>query len=501
MKRKCLFLPTIIALALAGCAVGPDYRPPSVPLPNSFKEGGIAWQRVAPGQVPANGGGWWRDFGDAPLNALVAQALRANQDLAKADAAYRQAQAGVRAARAQYMPSFGLDISGSRGRTDLARQLGSSSQLVRTLGANPIAQTVTAEANASWEPDFWGKVRRDVEAQRANAEAQAADVAAERLSIVTSLVNDYLSLRQSDRDIAALEQEQALNAKLLVITEQSKRHGEASGDDVLNAQNNLDTARVTLANARIARAQYAHAIAVLCGQPPGKLSITPRSDYRFAEATVPVTLPSQLLRRRPDIAAAERQMASANAQIGVAKAAYFPSLQLTAGSGYSNGVWEGLFEAPNRIWSLGPEFAETVFDGGARHAAVMQAQAGYDAAVAGYRQTVLSAFQEVEDGLSSLDHWREQRRFQEQVLKRQGRLLEHAQAQQMAGTASDEDLINQQLKWLTAERHANDAAAATSEASVSLIAALGGTASASVVGMHGKGGSSSAGPRRPGDAF
>lgn len=477
MKRKFHSISTIAAfVALAGCAVGPDYRRPTVPLPDSFKEGDLVWQRVVPDQLPADGGEWWRDFGDTQLNGLVVQALRANQDLAKAQAAYRQAQASVRAARAQYMPSLGLDVSGSRGRTDLERQLGSSPKLLQTLGANPIAQTITAEASASWEPDFWGKLRRDVEAQRANVQSQAAEVAAERLSITTSLVNDYLSLRQSDRDIALLEREQSLNARLLAITEQSERRGVASGDDVLNAQNNLDAAKVTLANARIARAQYEHAIAVLCGQAPGKLTVAPRNDYRFVEATIPVTLPSQLLRRRPDIAAAERQVAAANAQIGVAKAAYFPSLQLTAGSGYSNNAWAGLFEAPNRVWSLGPQLAETLFDGGARHAAVAQARAGYDAAVAGYRQSVLSAFQEVEDGLSSLDHLREQREYQGQVMERQGTLLEHVHAQQMAGTASDEDLINQQLKWLTAERNASDAAAEASEASVTLIAALGGTA-------------------------
>lgn len=466
-----------LCVGLSACAIGPNYQRPSMPLPASFQADGIDWQRVDASQTSKTDGAWWRDFHDDELDSLVAQAQEANQQLAQASAAYRQAQASVRAAQAQYWPTVGADASGSRGSNPLAQLVRQNAGSAASgLPLNGVTHSVTAEASMSWQPDFWGKQRRTVEGQRANAQAQAADLAAARLSITSSVAVDYLSLRQTDNDIVLLERERAVYAQLLDITVRSKAPGTASGDDVLNARNSLDSADATLVNARIARAQYEHALATLCGKPAGSVHIALRHDYRFGEANVPTTLPAQMLRRRPDVDAAERQVAAANAQIGVSEAAYFPSITLSADGGYSSASMWHLFSAPNQLWSLGPQLAETLFDGGARRAQVAQTRASYDASVAAYRQSVLSAVEQVENGLSSLSNLRAQRVFMQQADAQQRQLFAHLQRQQTIGTASQRDVLNGEVLAAQASRTASDAAAQAATASVNLIVALGGTA-------------------------
>lgn len=465
-----------LILTLAACAVGPDYQRPSTPLPARFKEGGASWQRVVPGIAIPDQAAWWRALGDKELDALVQQAQQANQAIAQAEAAYRQAQAGVQSAAAAARPTLGVGVSGSRGSNQVSRELRQSlGQEATDSRGSQVSQSVQVQASASWEPDLWGRVRREVESQQASSEAAAADLAGERLSITGAVISDYLSLRQLDGDLALLGKQRVLYARLLQITEASQRQGLASSDDLLNARNNLAAATVSLGDSRIARARYEHAIAVLCGRAPADFAIAPRADYRFVRLDVPPSVPSTLLRRRPDIVMAERQVATANAQIGVAEAAFFPTLDLSASGGYSNSSVSDLFSVPNQIWSLGPELAETLFDGGARRAAKAQARAGYDSAVAHYRQTVLAAFQDVEDGLATLRERARQADDQRQVLERQQTLLAHRRQQQALGSASREDVLTDTLSAVTAQRNATDADAARSLAAVSLRLAVGGS--------------------------
>ena len=471
LARLCLA--GLLVATLAACTVGPAYRRPSVTMPASFKEGGARWQRVET-PATADASSWWRALDDAELDALVVQVQHSNQTLAKAEAAWRQAQANVASARAQARPTLSLGADTSRGSNEVSRQLQQALGSPVANTASPVAQSVQVQASAGWEPDLWGRVRREVESQQANRDAAADQLAAQQLSLTGSVIGDYLSLRQLAGDIAVLTQQRVLYRRLLQITEAAWRHGTASSDDLLNARNNVSAATVGLANARIQRAQYEHAIAVLCGRPPSGFSIAPRDDYRFVSLPVPPVVPSQVVRRRPDIAAAERQVAAANAQIGVARAAYFPSVSLGASGGYSGDSIDDLFSLPHRIWSLGPQLAGTIFDGGARHAAVAGAEAGYDGAVAQYRQTVLSAFQEVEDDLSA---WRQRGLLadqQHQVLVRRQTLLSHRQQQRALGTASDQDVLTENLATLSAQRDAIDAQAAHSQAAVALRLAVGG---------------------------
>lgn len=462
----------LLALAsLAGCTVGPAYRPPAPDVPASFKEAGVAWQRVSPDDVPVIDGPWWKAYGDTTLDALVDRALAANPSVAQAEANWRQAVAAVGEARAAARPSLSVGASGSRGSNPL-RQVAPG-----TLDglAGGVSTSVAFEANASWEPDVWGGVRQQTAASQATADAAGHTLQAQRLSIAGTVVTTYLSVRQLDIDMGLLETQVALYRTLRDTTEATQALGGATADDVLSARNNLDQATVALTTARIAREQAEHALAVLAGQAPGAFTLAPCTDYRFISPPVPASVPSQVLRARPDIAAAERQMAAANAQVGVAVAAWFPTLDLTASGGYQGSSMSHLFSVPNEIWSLGPQLVATVFDGGLRRSREAQAKAGYDAATAAYRQSVLGAMQEVEDNLSSLNHLGEQRRAQDEVRARQATLLANRRAQQAAGTASRTDVLADELSDAVAAKNAADAQAQEAMASVKLRVATGGT--------------------------
>lgn len=474
--RSPLHLACLVALAgLSACTVGPEYRPPAPDVPASFKEAGVTWNRVAPGTVVVDDGPWWKAYGDPELDALVDRALAANPTVAQAEANWRQALAAVGEARAAALPGVGIGAGGSRGSNAL-RQVDPGWLDGLNGLTDGVTTRVSVQANASWEPDLWGSVRNQATSAKATADASGSTWRAQQLSTIGALVGTYLSVRQLDIDVGLLEKQATLYRTLRDATEAAEKLGGASADDVLSARNNLDQANTALTTARISREQAEHALAVLCGDAPAAFTLAPRADYRFSAPPVPASLPSDVLRARPDVAVAERKMAAANADIGAAQAAWFPTLQLTASGGYQGTSMSHLFSAPHEIWSLGPQLAATLFDGGARRSRIDQAKAGYDSAVAGYRAAVLKAMQEVEDDLSSLNHLAEQRRVQDDVLARQATLLANRRAQQAAGTASRNDVLTDELSDAVARKNAADAQAQEAMASVKLWVAAGGRA-------------------------
>jgi NodT family efflux transporter outer membrane factor (OMF) lipoprotein len=457
-----------VATSLAACMVGPDYRKPGVQVPEDFKEG-VDWQRAEANPQAAISSTWWRMYGDDKLNGLVEQALQANQSIASAEAAYRVALATVEEDRAGLFPVVKAGLSGSRSGGNigaLAASTGSSSA-----GAG---NSVAATGSVSWELDLWGQIRRQLEQAKASAQSSDAQLAGERISIAASVVTDYFQLRRADFDIHALKEQQDIDSRILSMVQTGFKVGQASNDDVLVAQENLETIIADLQATETTREQDEHAIAVLTGVPPASLTIAPDPDYPFLVPDVPSALPSQLLERRYDVVSAERTAAAANAGIGVAEAAFYPSLTLSAQGGFAHNTLAHLFTVPNRFWTLGPELAETIFDGGARTAAVRGARATYDEDVANYRNTVLTAFQSVEDSLSSMNHLRTQADAFAKVYDSNSRLFASEQAQFDAGAVSQQNLLTQRLTLLEAEQNLRDTQALLVESNVQLVKNLGG---------------------------
>ena len=409
--------PSVRALALvstamlSACMVGPNYvRPPARTTPK-FKEA-EGWIRAEPNDA-APRGDWWAMFNDPVLSDLEQKVVVSNQNIAAAEAAYREAHAIVAEDRAQLFPTVtangSVTHSSSGGGSTVIPTGGTSTGITGTTGTtgNP-GTTVISNARtsyqvglgASWAPDLWGKIRRTVEGARASAQASAADLANARLSAQSELAIDYVQLRADDELKRLTDLTVEGYRRSLQITTNQYNAGIAAKSDLLTAQTQLANAQAQSADYIRQRQQMEHAIAVLAGMAPAELTIAPAS-WTLTPPDVPVAIPSVLLQRRPDIAAAERQAANANAQIGVQVSAYFPTLDLTGQGGFSGSNLTGLFNASNFFWSLGGSAAETLLDFGARKARVREARAAYDQAVAQYRQTVLSAFQEVEDQLAA----------------------------------------------------------------------------------------------------
>jgi NodT family efflux transporter outer membrane factor (OMF) lipoprotein len=458
-------------LALSGCMVGPDYQKPAIELPMSFKEG-TQWQRAVANPQGALDSQWWLDYHDPILNDLVNRSATANQSIIAAEAAYRLAQAQVASSRAGLWPTVGVGLTGTRGVVGGGNV--SNSSTVSGSNSAGVQQTVSATLSASWEPDLWGAVRRSIESSKALAEGSDALLAGVRLSISASVASNYLGLRQLDIDIGLLEQQQRINLQLLDMIQVDFVQGTASNDQLLVAQDQLTAVVAALQTAQRSREQFEHALAVLVGVAPADFNLPPKSTYTFVLPKPPLTLPSTLLQRRPDVVAAERAAAAANARIGVAEAAFFPTLDLTAEVGYRGTALGGLFSVPNRIWTLGPALAETVFDGGAREAAVQQARASYDQDVANYRGTVLGALQNVEDNLSAINHLQRQAEAFGQIYQRNQQLFGSQEAQKRAGTVSQQAVLTQQLVLLQAEQSLRDTQGLLSQGSVALIQSLGG---------------------------
>jgi NodT family efflux transporter outer membrane factor (OMF) lipoprotein len=456
----------VVIAAVAGCAVGPDYRKPAVDVPASFKEG-VDWQRADANPQASLSSTWWQDYRDPMLTGLIERAQQANPSIAQAEAAYRLALATVMANRASLFPTIGANLSGTRSGTG-AGAVSSTSPVAG------VANSATASLTASWEPDLWGSVRRQIESSKASAQASDAQLAGERLSIASSVATYYLELRQADIDIALLKQQQAIDARILDMTRKGFAQGTSSNDDVLTAQDTLELVVATLQTTQISREQYEHAIAVLVGVPPGSFTIDAQTDYAFTIPAVPLAVPSQLLERRYDVVSAERTAAAANAKIGVAEAAFFPTLTLSAEGGFQHNTLANLFTVPSRFWTLGPTLAATIFDGGARTAAVREARATYDEDVASYRETVLGAFQNVEDSLSSWNHLAHQAQSYADIYRRSQQLFDSERAQWRIGTASEQDLLTQQLTLIQARQNLVDTQALLAQSSVGLIKNLGG---------------------------
>jgi NodT family efflux transporter outer membrane factor (OMF) lipoprotein len=474
--RSCrLLLPRCFALAVmvcvGGCKVGPNYHKPGVQIPESFKEG-ADWQRAQAKPQESISSTWWHVYQDDKLTQLVEQSLKANQSIVAAEAAYRVALATVQANTAGLFPVVTAGLSGSRSGAGAGAAVTGGS--LTTVTAPGVYNSITASVSASWEPDLWGAVRREIESAKESAQATDAQLAGEQLSIAASVAIDYFELRQADIDIQSLKQQQDIDARILEMTRATFLQGEASNDNVLTAQDTLELVVADLQTTETSREQDEHAIAVLIGVPPASFALPPDPSYAFVLPPVPLSLPSQLLERRYDVVSAERTAASANAKIGVADAAFFPTLTLSAEGGFEHNTFAHLFSLPNRVWTLGPDLAETIFDGGARTAAVHEAEATYDEDVATYRNTVLTAFQNVEDSLSSVNHLRQQTQAFANILQRNQQLFASERAQRLAGTASEEDLLTQQLTLLQAEQNLKDTQSLLTQGSVTLIKNLGG---------------------------
>jgi NodT family efflux transporter outer membrane factor (OMF) lipoprotein len=446
--------------------VGPDYHKPEVQVPQGFKEG-VDWQRAEVNPQAAIASTWWRMYGDDKLNGLVEQSLQANQSIASAEAAYRVALATVEFQRAGLFPVVKAGVSGARTGGNIGG-LASSGSIAAA------GNSVLASGSVSWELDLWGAIRRQIEQAKANAQASDAQLAGERISITASVVTDYFQLRQADFDTHALMEQQDIDSQILSMVQAAFKEGEASNDDVLTAQENLETVIADLQATETTREQDEHAIAVLTGVPPETFTIAADPDYPFLAPAVPPALPSQLLERRYDVVSAERTAAAANAGIGLAEAAFYPSLTLSAEGGFAHNTLAHLFTVPNRFWTLGPSLAETIFDGGARTAAVRGARATYDEDVANYRNTVLTAFQSVEDSLSSMNHLRAQASAFAKVYDSNSRLFASQQAQFNAGAVSQQSVLTQRLTLIEAEQNLRDTQALLAESNVTLVKNLGG---------------------------
>lgn len=464
IKRVALAAPLVL---LSACAVGPDYVKPSAETPPDFKEQ-AGWKIAQPADtaIPAK---WWEIYNDPVLNALEEQVNISNQTLIQAEAQYRQARALVQSAQSAYYPTVTGNVSNSR-----AGGLSSNNPLRSTSSAAPPSNTDLLTVNASWEPDLWGHVRRTVEANATSAQASAAELQALRLSTQAQLAQDYFQLRDQDADRQLYDKTVIDYKKSLDLTQNQYQSGIVPKENVVLADTLLKQTEAQAIDFDVARAQMEHAIALLVGKPASTFSIAPVDKFDTPVPALPLGLPSALLERRPDIANAERLVASANAQIGVAKSAYFPNLTLAATGGYQSGSLANWISLPNRLWSVGPSLAETLFDGGARRAATEQAIASYDASVANYRNTVLTGFQEVEDNVAALRVFEQEEKKQKEAVALSRRSVELTINQYKAGIITYLEVIIVETTALSNERTYVDLLNKRLAANVLLVKALGG---------------------------
>ena len=465
------FKPTLTSIALAtvllaGCAVGPDYNRPDVNTPAAFKEARKAaagWFPAAPADA-LDRGDWWTLFGDTELNALAQQVQVSNQNVAAAVASYAQARALVSQQRAALFPSLALDGS--------ARRSGGSG----SSGSSASGTSLQLGVGASWVPDLWGRLSRTVESAQASAQASEADLAAARLSAQAELATNYFSLRDADSELGLLDRSIEGFERSLTITKNRYDAGIAAKTDVLQAQTQLANARADRVTLQGQREQLEHAIAVLIGKAPAEFSLAaaPSAQALPAPPAVPLVVPSELLQRRPDIAAAERAVAAANAQIGIQRSAYFPSVSLSASYGTAASRVADLFSASSSLWSLGLSVAQTIFDAGATRAAVQGAEAGRDVAIARYRQIVLAAFQAVEDQLSVSRALAEQGELRKAASEAADQTEQQLLNRYKQGQVSYTDVVTAQASALSARRTLAQLAANRQAAAVALIQALGG---------------------------
>ncbi|WP_447591738.1 efflux transporter outer membrane subunit [Aquipseudomonas campi] len=463
----------VLSLALSACAIGPDYQRPQSAPSEQFKQA-AGWKAALPADTHLRGN-WWELYGDAQLNQLVERLNANNQSLASAEAQYRQARALARGARAAFFPDLTLGSNVTRsgqGGGDSTVRLADGST-ISSSGSGGISKSYNANLGVSWELDVWGKLRRQLEADSASMQASAADLAAVRLSQQSELVQSYLQLRVLDEQKRLLDETVAAYQQAFKIAENQYRAGIVPKSDVTQALSQLKGTEADAVDLEYQRAQLEHALAVLVGVAPSHFSLVAVQQVPELPA-VPLSLPSTLLERRPDIAAAERRVMAANASIGVAKAAYYPDLTLTASGGYRSGSLNDWISTPNRFWSIGPQFAMTLFDGGLISSRVEQAEASYDQTVAEYRQTVLQGFREVEDYLVQLSVFEREAVVQQEALEAARESLRLILNQYKAGTVEFNNVVSVQTSALSNERTRLTLQGNRLTASVQLIAALGG---------------------------
>lgn len=463
---KCTVIPRIglmaASLSLCACTVGPDYVRPSAPTSQTYKE--LAGWKLAQPDGAQPRGPWWEIYRDPMLNNLVTQVATANQTVIQAEAAYRQERALVAQARSAFFPTVGASVSSTRSGGSQRQNSGPATSKLNTLSLD-----------ASWEPDLWGAVRRNVEASQANAQASAASFGDTLLSLQSELAIDYFELRGLDATEKLLTETVAGDQKALQLTQNQYNVGVAQMSDVVLAQTQLVSVQAQAVNVGVQRSQLEHAIAVLIGKPPANFSLAPMPlTTAMLVPPAPAGVPSTLLERRPDIASAERKVAAANAEIGVATAAYYPNLTLSASGGFASPNFANWLSLPNRFWSVGPQLAATLFDGGARSAQVEAARAVYDQNVASYRQTVLTAFQEVEDSLAGLRILEQEYALQQQAVALAQKSLDLELNRYKAGTVTYNDVITTQTTLLTNQETEVSLLSQRVAFTVSLIKALGG---------------------------
>jgi NodT family efflux transporter outer membrane factor (OMF) lipoprotein len=458
-----------VTLLVASCEVGPDYVRPAAPIPTQYKES-EGWRLATP-RLAGSSQPWWSIYNDPVLDGLLRQIDVTNQNVKQAEAAFRAALSLVAQAEAQLYPTG--TVSGSAQRTGPFAPSTVSTALATGRTSIGTANLFSLNGGASWTPDIWGKIRRTIASEQASAQVSAADLAAARLSAQASLATDYFTLRATDEQRRLLDAAVVAYTESLKITQNQYAAGNAALASVLQAKTQLEQTQAQAINTGVARAQLEHAIAVLVGKPPGDFSI----KVAVMPSRVPVTppgVPSALLERNPSIAAAERTMAAQNEQIGIAIAAYYPDITLTASLGVASTMVSNLFNASNAVWAIGSSVDETVFDAGLRAAMVEQARATYEEDIAAYRQTVLAAFQSVEDQLAALRILAEQA-VAEDATVRDAREAERLTLNQyIAGTVAYTSVIVAQTTALTNEITALTVLQNRLTASVALISALGG---------------------------
>jgi len=465
MTRMTLALGIVASGLLAGCVLGPNYHRPPVQAPAEYKSEG-PWRVAAPkDSIPK--GAWWEIFNDGELNNYEQQVLQANQSLAAAKDRLSEARALARVASAGYFPTLSADPNASRNRYS-----GHRPEVV-TIGKPLTQSTYEIPFLLNYEPDLFGKVKRSLQASNASLESTAADLYNVNLVLTAELAADYFTLRELDAETQVVQDSVNIQQKGLQLVEDRHAGGVASGLDLAQQQTLLDSTRTQLYLVQQQRAQFEHAIAVLTGNPASTFSV-PAAPLNATPPPVPLGVPSDLLERRPDIASAERQMAYENALVGVAKAAFYPQFTISGGGGWQSTDITNLLTAPNAIWSLGGDLLQPIFQGGRNRANLAATKSAYDESVANYRETVLTAFQEVEDGLSGLNTLSQADATQNAAVADARRALELANNRYVGGVTSYLDVITAQSALLTNQRLATQLLGQQMVTSVYLVKALGG---------------------------
>ena len=461
MKKALLALVPLLA---AACMVGPDYKRPDAPAGDAFREAGEQWQVAQPNDA-VDRGKWWEIFNDPQLSSMIERIDVSNQTLAASAAQFRQAEAAVSVARSAYLPPVDANAGVTRSRSPVNVTGGTT--------AGRIVNQRTVGLSTSWEIDLWGRLRRLAESAEATAEASAGDLASARLSLQSQLATSYFQLRVLDVQKRLLDDTVDAYRKNLELTNNRYQVGVAAKSDIVQADAQLKSTIVQAVDIGVQRAQLEHAIAVLTGAAPASLVLARQPAYDAVLPVIPPGLPSTLLERRPDVAAAERRMAAANAQIGAAKAAYFPTLTLGASAGF-RGIDSTWLTAPAHFWTLGPAIAMNIFDAGLRRAQTEQAIAAYDGTVANYRATALQALQDVEDNLAALRILEEEAKVEAEAVEAARQSVQLTLNQYKAGTVSYLNVVTVQAALLAEERNAVNLLNRRLAATVGLIKAIGG---------------------------